>query len=103
MNLGMKIDHDDRKAISRWFSSQSTYAQQEAEKLLQSNPAQLSRQDRLRLKIWIAPWLIVFWCLVVSRCALDGRAGLYYTLQRMIAETMLATCLLDARLRGGNQ
>ena len=101
MNLGIRIEHDDRKPISRWFSSQAIYARQEAVKLLESNPKHLARQDRLRLKCWIAPWLIVFWCLVVKRCALDGRAGLYYTFQRMIAETMLAVCILDLRLRGG--
>ena len=103
MNLGIRIEHDDRKPLARWFASQVTYARQEAEMLLESDPSLLSRQDRLRLKAWIAPWLIAFWCLVVKRCALDGRAGLYYTFQRMIAETMLAVCILDARLRGGGK
>lgn len=97
--LPMKIDHDDRKPIARWFASQAVYARQEAEKLAASDPRRLSRQDRLRAKAWIAPWLVVVWCLLVRRCALDGRAGLYYTFQRMLAETMLAVCLLDARLR----
>ena len=103
MNLGIRIEHDDRKPIARWFASQSAYARLEAVKLLESYPKHLSRQDRLRLKYWIAPWLIVFWCLIVKRCALDGRAGLYYTFQRMIAETMLAVCILDARLRKGGR
>jgi len=101
MNLGIRIEHDDRKPLARWFAAQTTYARQEAEMLLGANPGDLTRADRLRLKGWLAPWLIVFWCLVVKRCALDGRAGLYYTFQRMIAETMLAVCILDARLRGG--
>jgi glycosyltransferase involved in cell wall biosynthesis len=100
--LAVRIDHDDRKPIARWFASQSGYARLEAAKLLAADPRGLSRQDRLRLKVWIAPWLVAFWCLVIRRCALDGRAGLYYTFQRMIAETMLAVCLLDARLRGRN-
>jgi glycosyltransferase involved in cell wall biosynthesis len=101
--LPMKIDHDDRKPITRWFASQAVYARQEAEKLASADIRRLSRQDRLRAKAWIAPWLVVVWCLLVRRCALDGRAGLYYTFQRMIAETMLAVCLLDNRLRKGPQ
>jgi glycosyltransferase involved in cell wall biosynthesis len=100
--LAVRIDHDDRKPLARWFSSQAGYARLEAAKLLAADPRGLSRQDRLRLKVWIAPWLVAFWCLVIRRCALDGRAGLYYTFQRMIAETMLSVCLLDAKLRGGN-
>ncbi|MEI6033645.1 MAG: glycosyltransferase family 2 protein [Verrucomicrobiae bacterium] len=98
--LDVRIDHDDRKPLARWFASQSGYARLEAEKLLSGATQELSRQDRIRMKAWIAPWLVAFWCLFVRRCALDGRAGLYYTFQRMIAETMLAVCLLDAWLRG---
>lgn len=99
--LRVLIDHDDRKPIARWFASQSAYAGLEAEKLLTSRLQDLSLPDRLRLCGWVAPGLVVFWCLFVKRCVLDGRAGLYYTLQRLLAETLLATSLLDARLRGG--
>lgn len=99
--LRVLIDHDDRKPIGRWFLSQVAYAGLEAEKLLSCNRRELSLPDRIRLSGWIAPGLVVFWCLIVKRCALDGPAGLYYTLQRLMAETLLAICLLDARLRGG--
>lgn len=99
-DLGIRIDHDDRKPLPRWFASQASYARQEAAKLLESDPKSLSRQDRLRRSGWASPWIVVFWCLVIRRCALDGWDGLYYTFQRMIAETMLAICILDARLRG---
>lgn len=99
--LRVLIDHDDRKPIARWFASQAAYAGLEAEKLLTSRRQDLSLPDRLRLCGWVAPGLVVFWCLVVKRCILDGRAGLSYTLQRLLAETLLAVCLLDARLRGG--
>ena len=102
-DLGIRIDHDDRKPLPRWFESQAAYAHQEAEKLLQSDPKLLSRQDRLRRSGWASPWVVVFWCLVIRRCALDGWDGLYYTFQRMIAETMLAICILDARLRKGQK
>ncbi len=100
VDLGIRIDHDDRKPLPRWFASQASYARQEAEKLLAADPKSLSRQDRLRRWGWASPWMVVFWCLVVRRCALDGWDGMYYTFQRMIAETMLAICILDARLRG---
>jgi len=99
-SLQVKIYHDDRKPIGRWFASQRNYAEQEAEKLLGAGNGELALVDRIRRMGWLAPLLIVFWCLVVKGCLWDGRRGLYYTFQRLTAEVMLSICLLDARLRG---
>ena len=46
----------------------------------------------------------LFWyrstCLLVKGCVLDGWAGWFYALQRLLAETMIALEVIDRRLRG---
>ncbi len=98
-NLTSPLLHDDRKPISRWFNSQSRYARLEAVKLLAADPASLRPQERIRRLRWAAPLLSLVWCLVVRGCILDGRAGIYYAFQRVLAELMLSVSLLDDDLR----
>lgn len=93
------IDHDDRKPLSRWLTSQSKYAVLEADKLLSTDTTQLGWKDRLRLKIFLAPVLTVVYCLLWKRLVLDGWPGLFYTLQRAYAELLLSLELLDRMLR----
>jgi glycosyltransferase involved in cell wall biosynthesis len=93
------IDHDDRKPLPAWFAAQRRYAEQEADKLLATPPEALGRADRLRLKKWPAPVLAPLYALIARGGALDGKAGLYYALQRAFAEIALALCLLDRDLR----
>jgi hypothetical protein len=99
LHLSHPIYHDDRKPISRWFSSQARYASLEASHLLNRDPAKLGGADRLRLLILPAPVLMFFYVLFFKRCLLDGWSGWYYTFQRACAETMLSIELLDRRLR----
>ena len=93
------ILHDDRKPRSRFLAGQARYAPQEADKLLGAPPGTLSLTDRIREFGWIAPWLVPFWCLVVKRGLLDGRAGLVYAGERAIAEWLIAMALFEKRLR----
>jgi glycosyltransferase involved in cell wall biosynthesis len=99
-HLKSVIDHDDRKPLSRWLSSQSKYAVLEADKLLSTDKTQLGWKDRLRLKIVLAPALTVVYCLFWKRLILDGWPGIFYTLQRAYAELLLSLELLDRKLRG---
>jgi glycosyltransferase involved in cell wall biosynthesis len=99
LQLNHPIYHDDRKPISRWFSSQARYASLEASHLLTRDASKLGRADRLRLLILPAPVLMFFYVLFIKRCVLDGWSGWYYTFQRVCAETMLSIELLDRRLR----
>jgi glycosyltransferase involved in cell wall biosynthesis len=100
LNLAERIAHDDRKPLSRWLSSQRNYARLEARHLLQSPRAGLRRIDRLRLMVWPAPLLAFFYTLIVKRCVLDGWRGLYYALQRLIAESLIALEIIDQRRAG---
>jgi glycosyltransferase involved in cell wall biosynthesis len=96
--LAARIRHDDRKSIGRWLSAQNRYMELEAAKLLASEHESLPSQDRLRKAIVIAPFAVFFYTLFVRRTILDGRAGLYYTLQRTIAEMILSLHLVRRHL-----
>lgn len=95
-----KIAHDDRKPIGRWFQSQIRYAQAEAEHLASADPAGLKRIDRLRKRGWPAPFIMLGYTLFWRGYLWDGRAGLYYCFQRVLAELMLAIEINDRYLRG---
>jgi len=93
------IYHDDRKPLSRWLTSQQSYARIEADYLLKADACVLSAPDRLRRLAWPAPIVVFFYVLVVKGCLFEGWPGWYYTLQRMLAECMIALELIDRRLR----
>jgi glycosyltransferase involved in cell wall biosynthesis len=96
--LSNKIVHDDRKPLARWLASQARYASEEAELLLSTPWRELKLQDRIRRLMVIAPWLVPLYCLTVGKGLFDGRAGLYYALQRSVAESILALRLLERAL-----
>ena len=96
--LAQPILHDDRKPLHRWIGSQSRYMQLESAKLAQARFSELSLQDKLRKCIVIAPLAMFFYCMIIKKNILDGRAGLYYALQRTAAELILSLYLLHANL-----
>jgi glycosyltransferase involved in cell wall biosynthesis len=98
--LPYAILHDDRKSTARWLSSQEKYARLEAEKLSAAPKEGLKIQDRLRLTGWIAPLIVAPYALFARGLILDGWPGMFYALQRMYAELLLALFLLEKRLRG---
>jgi glycosyltransferase involved in cell wall biosynthesis len=99
-DLGAAIYHDDRKPLTRWFASQQRYARAEAEHLLAAPSASLSRADRIRRMGWPVPLGILPYALLAKGCLLDGRAGWYYALQRLVAEALIALEIADRRSRG---
>jgi glycosyltransferase involved in cell wall biosynthesis len=88
------IFHDDRKSLSRWLLAQASYMQLEASKLSESRLRDLSAADRVRRLLVVAPVAMFFYCLIVRKGLLDGRAGLFYALQRATAESILSLCLV---------
>lgn len=95
VSLLAPILHDDRKSLTRWVQSQRNYAWREVAHLLTAAPGELGKIDRLRLKGWIAPLLILPYVLIGKGCIFDGRAGWFYALQRLFAEVSIALELLD--------
>jgi glycosyltransferase involved in cell wall biosynthesis len=98
--LAGKVSHDDRKSFSVWLAAQDRYARIECEALRSTPWSALNWRDRIRRMVVIAPWLVPLYCLTVGRGLFDGRAGLFYALQRGIAEAILSAHLLGREITG---
>jgi glycosyltransferase involved in cell wall biosynthesis len=96
--LRNKIIHDDRKPLARWLKSQERYAELEVANIASTPLRELGWPDRLRRLIVVMPWLAPFYCLFPRMGLLDGWAGIYYALQRGIAESVLALKLVQRYL-----
>ena len=96
------ILHDDRKSLSRWVASQDRYMRLEAEKLLSADWSSLGWIAKIRKLRVIAPFAMLFYCLVLQGLVLDGRAGLYYSFQRAFAELLLSLHLLQHDILTGS-
>lgn len=97
-DLAGKIDHDDRKPLSRWLASQWTYARQEAEKLTSAGQRAGGFADKLRKMIWPAAPAAFCYTLIGKGLILDGWPGLFYVFQRAYAELLLSLALLEKRV-----
>ena len=98
-DLRNRIDHDDRKPLSRWFVSQRIYAQLEADHILSRKASNIRFVDRIRLAAWPAPPLVLLYTLFIKGCILDGWPGWLYVLQRTVTEAMIAMEIVDRRMR----
>jgi glycosyltransferase involved in cell wall biosynthesis len=96
-SLNGKINHDDRKPLSRWIRSQDRYSILEAKHLLAIPSEQLNAADRLRKRIFFAPSAVFFYLLFGKGLILDGWRGWYYVCQRTIAEMLLSLRLITQR------
>jgi glycosyltransferase involved in cell wall biosynthesis len=93
--LAHPVLHDDRKPLAHWLRSQSKYMQLEVDKLKNTPASELALIDRLRQWIFIAPPAMFVYCLIGKGGILDGKAGLYYAMQRAVAEMILSLNLLE--------
>lgn len=89
------IYHDDRKPLSRWLWAQDRYMIIEAKKLLETPFSELSWGDRIRKQKVLAPFIILFYCLILKGGILDGWHGYYYAFQRVLAEILLSIRLIE--------
>ena len=103
LTLAGRIVHDDRKPLVHWLAAQDRYARLECDLLLSKPWSVLTWRDRLRRMKFITPWLVPLYYLTVGRGFLDGRAGLYYALQRGVAEAVLALKLLEYQVFKGSK
>ena len=90
-----KIDHDDRKPLSRWLINQAAYSIKESEMLENTPSHQLSFTSKIRKTKVLAPFFIFFYCLIIKGLILNGWRGWYYTLQRTIVEMLFALRLIE--------
>jgi len=96
--LQAAILHDDRKPLARWLASQVRYARLEADLLCSRSWGMLGWPDRLRKLLVVMPPLAFLYCLTVGGGILDGWPGLYYALQRSIAEAVLSLALIERKV-----
>jgi len=89
LRLREPLIHDDRKSWRRFVDRQKTYMRQEAAKLRSTPLRALPLSGRMR-KLRVAPLLIVPYTLFAQRLILDGRAGIRYAAERLVAELVLA-------------
>ena len=88
------VYHDDRKSFKKWLVAQRSYIPLEVKKILGKKWHELTFADRVRKFRVIAPVAVLFYCLIIKGGILDGKAGLYYALQRVTAELLLSINLL---------
>ena len=97
--LNSRIVHDDRKPLEGWISSQSRYM---AKELMLLDGDKGSMVNWLRRHPPLMPILTFFYCLFVKGLILNGRAGIFYALQRAVAEATLSLMILERRLKLAN-
>ncbi len=94
-SLHSPIGHDDRKPLSHWLWAQNRYAALEVKKLSITPNHQLGLADKIRKTKILAPFFVLFYCLIFKGSVLDGWCGWYYAFQRMLAEILLALKLIE--------
>jgi glycosyltransferase involved in cell wall biosynthesis len=101
--LRAHIRHDDRKSLTHWLGAQARYMRLEADKLAGAPAATLGFADRLRRWVVVAPPAMFVYCYLVRGGILDGKAGLFYALQRAASELILSLFLVRRRLGAERQ
>jgi glycosyltransferase involved in cell wall biosynthesis len=94
--LSGRVLHDDWKPTGQWIIGQTRYMQRELEWLRVGRPG-LVRW--LRLTPPLMPIAVFIYCLFGKGLIVNGRAGIFYALQRMVAEAVLSLMVLEAKLR----
>ncbi|MFN6337623.1 MAG: glycosyltransferase family 2 protein [bacterium] len=84
-----KMLHDDRKPISVWLDNQKRYQAIEARMLKESSSTKLPVQDLIRKHTFLAPFASFFISLIIKGGILDGKEGILYAFQRLVAESIL--------------
>jgi glycosyltransferase involved in cell wall biosynthesis len=95
--LKAPVVHDDWKSTDQFVRAQSSYMRRELQRL-RVRPTGLVA--KLRLLPPLMPIAVFFYCLFWKGLLFNGRPGIFYSLQRMLAETVLSLMALEQRLRG---
>lgn len=97
-SLRSRILHDDWKDTGHWLNGQGRYMKLEFERL-QINSDSRSLSGWMRRRPPLMPLAVFLYCLFGKGLLLNGRAGIYYALQRMVAEAILSLMVLERELR----
>jgi len=94
-----RIIHDDRKPMSGWVGSQLRYMERETALV----GAGGGLKQKLRARPPLMPVIVFLYALFGKGLIFNGRAGIFYALQRLLAETILALLVLEERLKRGGR
>ncbi|MEQ1687647.1 MAG: glycosyltransferase family 2 protein [Sphingopyxis sp.] len=98
--LNGTIVHDDRKPLATFIASQLRYMQHEASAVMGGKPGLAAC---LRRHPPLMPVATFLYCLFGKGLIFSGRAGLYYTFQRTVAEAILAMTIIERWLDSGTR
>jgi len=90
--------HDDWKTTAAWLAGQGRYMGLEVDRVAM-RPRGL--RDWLRRRPPLMPIAMFFYCLFGKGLIFNGRAGLFYSLQRTMAEAVLALMLIESKISRG--
>ncbi len=96
------IVHDDRKKFVHWRMSQEKYIKLEVQKILDTEFRDLSLQDRIRKTRLLGPPAVLIYCLLFKGLLFDGWPGVYYSFQRLFAESLLSLRLFEQAFKHRN-
>jgi glycosyltransferase involved in cell wall biosynthesis len=94
--LNATIVHDDWKPIDQCLIGEAQCLQRERD-WIRAHKGGLVRW--LRVRPPLMPIVVFLYCLFGKGLILNGRAGIFYALQRMVAEAVLSLMVLEERLR----
>lgn len=97
-NLDSPILHDDRKSLRRWLISQSYYMKLQSKLITEKPWRDLGWNNRLRRGLVLSPFLVFMYSMFLKRGFMDGRAGLFYAIQKSTAEMILSVYLIKEKL-----
>jgi glycosyltransferase involved in cell wall biosynthesis len=92
------IAHDDRKPLKTFLRNQDRYMTLEARKIRTTSFQNLSWSGRVRKLIFVAPPAVLLFTLFGRGTILDGWRGVYYAMQRTLAESILSLKLIEEML-----
>lgn len=90
------VVHDDWKSTEAWLAAQGRYMRHELER---ANRERAGWKNWLRQRPPCMPIAVFFYCLIGKGLIFSGRAGVFYALQRAIAEAILSLTVLDEKCR----
>jgi glycosyltransferase involved in cell wall biosynthesis len=96
VTLNATIIHDDWKPVSQCLIGEARGLQRELD-WTHVRKAGLVRW--LRVRPPLMPIAVFLYCLFGKGLFINGRAGIFYALQRMVAEAVLSLMVLEERLR----
>jgi glycosyltransferase involved in cell wall biosynthesis len=94
--LSGRIIHDDWKPTGQWLIGQARYMRRELEWLHAGRGGPVRWLRRIPP---LMPIVVFIYCLFGKGLIFSGRAGIFYALQRMVAEAVLSLMVLEAKLR----